>query len=126
MKHVDPWVQRFIEQVLPRLWRAIRPQRMILFGSRIRGEVRPGSDLDVIVVAEAFQGMSFFERMPYLLRLADFDKHIDFFCYTPEEFQRIQARSFIIEEAVRTGWHLTAKEIEALIAALKKETPLAS
>ena len=35
------------------------------------------------------------------------DKHIDFFCYTPEEFQYIRQVSSVIEDAVQHGWHLS-------------------
>jgi len=104
---VDPWVQRFVREALPRILRAVQPERVILFGSRVWGTARPESDLDVVVVSEAFQGKSFFERMPWMLWIAQFDKHVDFFCYTPQEFERIQTLSAVMEEAVQRGWHLT-------------------
>ena len=106
----DLWVQRFVREVLPRIVQAVQPERVILFGSRIQGTARPESDLDVVVVADRFREMPIWERMPWLLWLADFDKHVDFFCYTPEEFQRVQRVSSVIEEAVRDGWHITSQD----------------
>ena len=76
-----------------RLLAAVRPSRVITFGSRARGEVREGSDLDVIVVADSLEGMPFLKRMPFLLKLVQFEKYIDFLCYTEEEFRRAKRPS---------------------------------
>ncbi len=102
----DLWVQRFVREVWPRLQAQIEPERVILFGSRVWGTPRPDSDLDVVVVSERFRDLPFGERMAWLLWLADFDKHIDFFCYTPDEFDRVQRLSSIIEDAVQRGWQM--------------------
>ena len=42
----DPLVQR----VVARIAEAIRPERIIVFGSRARGDARPDSDMDLLVV----------------------------------------------------------------------------
>ncbi len=103
----DVWVRRFLREVLPRIVEAAQPVRVIVFGSRVQGTARPESDLDVVIVSETFRKMPMPERMPWLVWLADFDKHIDFFCYTPEEFQYIRQVSSVIEDAVQHGWHLS-------------------
>lgn len=99
----DPLVKQFVEQALPRLRDALQPELVLLFGSRARGTSRAESDLDIIVVSRAFEGMHFLKRMPFLLRLVRFPRHGDFPCYTPEEFERIQQISSIVGEAVREG-----------------------
>ena len=76
-----------------RLLAAVRPSRVITFGSRARGDAGEGSDLDVIVVADSLEGMPFLKRMPFLLKLVQFEKHIDFLCYTEEEFRRAKRTS---------------------------------
>ena len=99
----DPWVERFLREVLPKLERELRPSLVVLFGSRIRGDAAEDSDLDVIVVSEAFAGIPFLKRMPMLLKLTDFGIHLDFLCYTPEEFRRLRGSSLIISQALREG-----------------------
>jgi len=79
MRRQDLWAAKFINESLPKLLAAVRPSRVIIFGSRAWRDAGEGSDLDVIVVADPFEGMSFLKRMPFLLKLAQFEKHIDFF-----------------------------------------------
>ncbi len=39
-----------LEEAVRRLVAALQPERIYLFGSRARGEARPGSDYDLLVV----------------------------------------------------------------------------
>jgi predicted nucleotidyltransferase len=106
MSWKDSVVRKFVEQVLPRIRTQLKPELVILFGSRARGTAHEGSDIDIIVVAEAFEGMHFLKRMPFMMRLARFPHHIDFLCYTPAEFEQIQQTSTVINEALREGFVL--------------------
>jgi len=103
MSQKDSVVRKFVEQALPRIRDQVKPELVILFGSRARGTPHGSSDIDIIVVAEAFEGMHFLKRMPFMLRLARFPHHIDFLCYTPTEFEQVQQISTIINEALREG-----------------------
>ncbi len=100
MKRDDFWVKKFVDEALPNIVRSFNPSQVIVFGSRARGGARESSDLDVIVVADSFQGVPFLERMPMLLKLARFDKHIDFLCYTEEEFRRAKRTSSVVKSAL--------------------------
>ena len=100
----DIWLERFKKEVLPILKSKFNPTSVIVFGSRARGEGGEHSDIDVVVVSESFRGIPFLKRMPALLRLIKgFGKHIDFLCYTEEEFERIKVTSSIVRDAVREG-----------------------
>ena len=99
----DAIVERFLKEALPIICEKINPLVVIIFGSRISGRAQKDSDLDVIVVSRYFENMSFLERIPLLVKLVNFDRHIDFLCYTPEEFKRIKKSSVIVEEAVKNG-----------------------
>ena len=86
-----------------RLLAAVRPSRVITFGSRARGDAGEGSDLDLIVVADSLEGMPFLKRMPFLLKLVQFEKYIDFLCYTEEEFRRAKRPSSVVKSALEEG-----------------------
>lgn len=46
--------------------RGIRGCRIVLFGSRARGEEREGSDIDLIVISDDFRGKDYWERTEIL------------------------------------------------------------
>ena len=64
------------------------PERIILFGSRARGEEDEHSDYDVIVIKRTSR--SFVERLqemvPYIIA---FSRPAEILVYTPEEFERM-------------------------------------
>ncbi len=99
----DSILQQFVQEVLPIICEQLQPEQVLLFGSRARGEAHCSSDLDVIVVAQAFEGVPFLRRMPMMLRLARFPRHIDYLCYTPAEFEQAIQTSTLVNAAVREG-----------------------
>lgn len=42
--------QEVLDEVIQRILRVVRPQRIVLFGSAARGEMGPDSDLDLLVI----------------------------------------------------------------------------
>ena len=51
MKNVNtPPIPQTIEELVRRIVEGVQPQRIILFGSAARGDMRPDSDIDVLVV----------------------------------------------------------------------------
>lgn len=83
-----------------------QPEQVVVFGSRVTGEADADSVLDVIVVAPLFGPMPFIRRMPFMLKMARFAKHVDFLCYAPAEFERIQHASAVVREALQHGERL--------------------
>lgn len=77
-----------------------QPEQVVVFGSRVTGEADADSVLDVIVVAPLFG------PMPFMLKMARFAKHVDFLCYAPAEFERIQHASAVVREALQHGERL--------------------
>jgi predicted nucleotidyltransferase len=75
----------------------------LLFGSRIKGTADENSDIDVIVVSNAFANIPFIERMSLILKMIRFPKHIDFICYSPEEFARLKNKSSVLVDALENG-----------------------
>ncbi|GAB4335036.1 MAG: hypothetical protein Kow0099_07380 [Candidatus Abyssubacteria bacterium] len=42
----DKWIQRFQEEALPLISKEIKPSRVLIFGSRIKGSATEESDID--------------------------------------------------------------------------------
>lgn len=62
---------------------------LILFGSYARGDFNLWSDIDVIVISEAFEGMEFVRRG---LVIEDPFGRLSPICWTPEEFRSMVAK----------------------------------
>jgi uncharacterized protein len=88
---------------LERLDKRYHPSRVLLYGSRSRGEERPDSDIDLVIVAEAFEGVPWLERLHRVCRLWEGDISIEPLCYTPKEFELYSNQITIVREAARTG-----------------------
>ncbi len=80
----DPYVGEIVAILRP-----YNPERIILFGSRARGEADELSDYDLIVIKRTDR--SFVERLhdivPYLVQLK---RPADILVYTPDEFDRME------------------------------------
>ena len=75
---------------------------LYLIGSYARGDWVEGfSDVDLIVVSEAFQGVDFYRRCARVRRLAPPDIPFEILCYTPEEMERLKEESSFLREAAR-------------------------
>ena len=72
----------------------------MLFGSRAQGKAREESDLDVIIISDEFRNIPFIKRMTTIRRAVRFPKHVDYLCYTPEEFENIKTTSSIVMDAL--------------------------
>ena len=99
----DPVVARFLADYLPALREAYRPETVLLFGSRVRGDALEDSDLDLVLVADRFRGVPFLERAIRVLAHIDLPWPVDLLCYTPEEFADKRAELGIVSAAVEEG-----------------------
>ncbi len=83
--------------------------KVILFGSRARGEHLRISDYDLIVVSDRFRGMRFSERATLITKLLYRNELIlplDLLCYTEEEFERKRRELGTVRTAVSEGIEL--------------------
>lgn len=101
--NLDNILNLFIETVIPLLKKEVAPSKILIFGSRVRGEATSESDIDVIIVSDFFKGIRFVKRMGVVLKKIRFSRHVDFICYTPEEFEEIRNSSIIVKEALLEG-----------------------
>jgi len=62
-------------------------EQMILYGSRARGDYLKQSDVDVIVVSDAYASVPFLERIYQTSKYWRWNLPLEVFCYTPDEFK---------------------------------------
>lgn len=96
---LTPPLRRFVH----RLRRELRAERILLFGSRARGDHREGSDFDLLIVSPRFRSVRWVDRAPKVLRLWELPDDLDAICLTPGEFRRRKGEISIIGEAAREG-----------------------
>lgn len=77
---------------------------MWLFGSLVQGEVREGSDLDLLVVMD--MSLPFAERLVRFYRGLKLGVATNLFIYTPEEMVGLRARTLLVCVALQEGRHL--------------------
>lgn len=101
--HSDTILRTFVETVIPLIKKELSPSKVLIFGSRVRGEASEDSDIDVIIVSDFFKGIKFIKRMAVVLKKFRFSKHVDYICYTQEEFEKNQNASVIVKAASTEG-----------------------
>jgi predicted nucleotidyltransferase len=96
-------VIREIKALKLRLARQIRVDRMILFGSRARGDWLLTSDADLMIVSPDFSGHRFVDRSAEVLRHWRGRVDLEVFCYTPAEVAERRHEIGIISQALKEG-----------------------
>lgn len=78
------------------------PEKVILFGTMVKGRIHEWSDIDMVIVEET--PLPFFERLRKVRTLLQPRVGMDVIIYTPEEFNQMCADSpFVQEEIVAKG-----------------------
>jgi predicted nucleotidyltransferase len=82
--------EELLQTITARIAEAIRPQKIILFGSWARGERGPHSDIDLLIILESTLPRP--QRYAPVRRLFwGMGLPMDILVYTPEEFARYQS-----------------------------------
>lgn len=99
----DAPVSETLPKAVRRIARALRPEKIILFGSYAYGNPTPDSDVDLLVVWDSHTSPNErFLSVARLLRPRLFP--LDLLVYTPKEMQEALARrDFLIHEIVTRG-----------------------
>jgi predicted nucleotidyltransferase len=77
--------QEYIDRIVKRIVARFHPEKIILFGSRARGEAGPDSDIDLLVVM-AVEGSAYERGLEVSLALPDGPVPVDVIVTTPEDF----------------------------------------
>ncbi|MBI5620684.1 nucleotidyltransferase domain-containing protein [Candidatus Gottesmanbacteria bacterium] len=74
---------------LSNLRTSIRVDKALLFGSFVRGDATPESDLDMLIISKDFAPLNEDERLRILYRASvGFPRDLHVYGVTPEEFQQ--------------------------------------
>ncbi len=97
---------RLIAQFVSTIVDEVDPLRIILFGSRSRGEARPDSDYDLLVLEESFCSEQ--EKHEEIARLwhamTNFPVHVDVLLYSLEDVAYWQdSINHVLARALREG-----------------------
>jgi len=92
-------LRRFIQRLVDEL----RPERVILFGSRARGDDKETSDYDMLIIADYFSDIPWAMRSGHVLRLWDLPLDLEPICLTPDEFRHRAQDLTIVGVAAREG-----------------------
>ncbi len=103
---MDKETVKIAEKFASKIRRVYNPERIILFGSRARGDNFKTSDFDFIIVSKKFNGIPFLERLPTIYDYWDENVDIEAICYTPEEFARKSRCYGTIRQAIKEGVEL--------------------
>ncbi len=102
VEQVNTWLDTFLKDITPQ-W---NPEKIILFGSRVKGNHLIFSDVDLLVVSEEFQNLNFRERKIVLMQHWQGLVDLELICLTPAEFKVKKEQIGIIREIVKTGIEL--------------------
>ena len=92
-----------VADIVRRIVETAQPDKIIVFGSRARGDARPNSDFDVLVIKDSDEP-GYRRDVPLYVALAGLDVPVDVMVYTPEEIREWSDVPFaFITTAVRKG-----------------------
>lgn len=76
-------------------------ERVIVFGSAVRGDVHARSDVDIAVIWNT--PLRYMDRLDRLYQAAAPAVAVDFFAYTPAEWEEMQETSLFAQGIAREG-----------------------
>ena len=89
---------------LRKVEKRFKPDKVILFGSRARGDNLQDSDYDILIISDAFKKIDFYQRSVYAYRLKrGIPVSMDIICLTPVEFEKRKKDLGVINQASKEG-----------------------
>ena len=95
--------QEILDEIVRRIVEVAQPDKIILFGSAVRGEMGPNSDIDLLVVKSGVVHRGRLTEEIYM-NLIGVGQAVDVIVVTPEDIERYEnVPGLIIEPALREG-----------------------
>ena len=96
-------VKRAVRELIRKLRRTHRIERVLLFGSRARGDNLVTSDVDLVIISPDFREVGWRERIISVARLWSGPVRLEPLCYTPDEFRRRSRELSMVRVAREEG-----------------------
>ena len=104
-----------------RFLQVIGAEEGYLFGSRARNEPLLNSDVDLLIVSDAFEGIPFPRRLVQMHRHWFLPYFLEALPYTRQEVARLSQSRGVVVAALRDGIHIRADSSVARLATLPSE-----
>jgi predicted nucleotidyltransferase len=94
--------QKVLDEIVRRIVEVAQPEKIILFGSAVRGELKPNSDVDLLVVKSGVHRRRLAQDI--YMNLIGVGQAVDVVVVTPEDIERYKdSFALVIEPALREG-----------------------
>jgi uncharacterized protein len=91
-----------LREIIRRVVEVAHPEKIILFGSAARGQMRPDSDVDLLVIKSGVHRRKLASEI--YMHLFDVKQSVDVVVVTPEDVERYgHSPALVIEPALREG-----------------------
>ena len=93
---------KILDDIVSKIRHLINPDKIILFGSRARGEAKPNSDYDLLVIKSGLKSER--KATQDLYEFLDVKADIDLIVKTPESIEKSKQRIVsVVKEAIKEG-----------------------
>ena len=94
--------QKELDKLSKQIIEKYRPEKIILFGSFAEGNLRKGSDIDLLVIKESKK--DYWERAEEIAEIIDVDVPCDVLNITPNELKyRLSVNDFFVGDIINNG-----------------------
>jgi predicted nucleotidyltransferase len=94
--------QKAIDQVMEQIVEKFKPQKIILFGSYARGDFRPESDVDLLVVMDT--PLKEVQQAIQICQQIDYRFGLDLIVHTPKYLQqRLEMGDWFLRDVIKEG-----------------------
>ena len=102
VKKVEQVKQEVLDKIVQRIVAVAQPEKIILFGSAVRGEMGPNSDIELLVVKSGVHRRRLAQAI--YMNLIGVGQAVDVVVVTPEDIERYKdSFALVIEPALREG-----------------------